>query len=386
MNKATRKKSVDSYVNDVKSMDETVLEEIEQDEQEDFDSLEEKENEILFLKQELELLKKEKENNIVHEVPLSSKKPRRILFTIAAVTDEDAMHGNEYIPGKALVSAFKFIFDLKVNEYGKYITGFEYDALDYYSNKKGQDLIDYQHDVRVARQWIENIAGVSIDAGNEIFWGDKKFQMEHLDTVYDTSANLDSLILYYNILGGGYPEIALSYEEAVATNKRLYISVHEEEVKRKSSVKTNFIKANGVLSDMMKNWKKIDILYVLAYLSKKQFGYTVDTPTDTLIISLSEFIEGIDTNTEKRKRPEQFLNCIENYQKDPDRIRIEAMFKLADYYRYVIFSKSLKSFQNKTTGAIYGPTTKHATEFLLDPRNIEELGWLKAKVQAKLLY
>jgi hypothetical protein len=344
------------------------------------------------LKNRLALLEKhflnqEQPKNVVNEVQPKLEKPRRILFTINAIQDDDAMHDGAYIPGKAVVSKFKFNDYLQCDVFGNvYTTGFEYDELEYTSGLKGEELQQYIRDVRIARTWIERTERVNLDAGNKELWSQKKFKLDQLGFVYDTDQDNETLITYYNILGGGYTTIGRSYEEAKKYGLRLYIATHEEEEERKYSGRKTYTRAIGILEDIEQDWNRTDALYLMYYLPAvggKYKGYTVNTPIGRIMNELGDFIEGVDTKTDKKKRPQQFLDAVKTFETDKDLVRTKAIFRAAKYYGFITYYSKDKMLRNKATGFEYGNNDDAAVQILLNPSNLEELSWIKAKVTEK---
>lgn len=347
---------------------------------------------ISLAQQENESLKKrliELESKIATQ-PLSKQEiepiletPERIIFTIGVIVDDDAMIDGAWIPGKALVGAFKYVFPLTKDAYNNYVTGFEVDKLELHTGRVGESLAKLQKDVRTARKYIERMMGVSLDEKNSLFWEKRRFRMDGTEDVFDTKNNIDNLILYYNILGGGFQEIGTSYEDAISRGLRIYLSVYENEQERKLSKRITYMKAQSELNFIHDKWKIIDALYLMYYLPlRKQKGFTLNTPKESIITELGDFIDGIDTTSEKMKRPQMFLDAIQMFKDNPDMVKTRGMFKAAEYYGFVVQDKD-RRFTSKTNGALYGNTYDQAVEYLSKEKNIEHLSWLKTKVNEK---
>jgi hypothetical protein len=231
---------------------------------------------------------------------------------------------------------------------------------------------------------------VNLDGKNVKYWERKRLKIESLDSIYDTDLSTDNLITYYNILGGGYQSIARSYDECKANRdllgQRLYISVQEEEAERGFEAKKSLIQANSILEKIMNDWTTEDALYLMYHLPiKKQLGYTKNTPKSLIISQLSDFIDGVDTKTEKKKRPRQFLESVKMFdtQSTKDTLRITALFNTALHYGFVHFHSKEKTYNNRSTGFEYGNSLDNAIKALQNPKNLDELSWLKAKVNDK---
>jgi hypothetical protein len=326
---------------------------------------------------------------IVNDIKAPLEKPRRILFTINATKDEDAEFEGGFIPGKSVVSLFKFIDFLQCNESGtRYTTGFEYDELEMSSGLEGDALIEHIKQVRIARQWIERYYPANLSADNTSFWENRILKVEDFDKIYDTKDSLDSLILYYNIMGGGYTQVARNYEDAISNrelkNQRLYLSIQADEEERRFSHRGTFIEANAVLQDVLTNWSSKDAIYLLYYLPfKKVIGYHFGTPMQQIINQFADFIEGADTRTDKKKRPQMFLDAVKLSKNNTDVLRATALFKAAQYFGFINYNKHDKSYQNRSTGFNYGNSEAGAVDALLNPKHIDEISWIKSKVNDK---
>lgn len=326
--------------------------------------------------------------NVVNESLPPLEKPKRIVYTIAAYDQEDAIHDGSYIPGKALVSAFKFIDRLKSNEYGtRFTTGFEQEDIESQSGLKGEALESYLKEVKIARQWLERYFQKNMSADNVNFWKERKIQVSSLDNIYDTEKSLENLLVYYNIMGGGFESIARSREEAKNSldGKRLYISVSEEEEKRKFNYRESSMEAMAALKKIKDTWSRTDTLYLMYYLPSvgKYKGYTVNSPLEHILNELADFIDGVDTNTEKKKRPKMFLDAVqlmESGQHGKDTVRTTAIFNAAVYYNFISYNSKERNYKNRSTNFEYGNNSSRAIELLLDSKNIDELSWLKSKV------
>jgi len=318
------------------------------------------------------------------EITVKVDKPKRVRFVIAANNPDDGRNGDHYIPGKSLgVSEFKRSYPLRCDQYGtRYVTGFEYDEVYYDDSIPTEFKESYQKDVRTARKWLERRFG-SLDAERVEFWSKRKLVVDNLEKEYDTDKD-DDLILYYNILGGGYPEIAKSHEDAEKYNKQLYLSVAQEEAMRKTSHRRNLRQAKSLLQDVYDKWTIEDTLYLCYYLTPKgQHGYTKNTSKDLIVGTIEDYVDGLDTATEKSLRPISFIDTIKAFKipAEKDKIRVEGLFNAASYYSYIVYNSKEKTFLNRTTGFPYGSLKKDAVDKLLNPVNSEELSWLKKKVE-----
>jgi hypothetical protein len=336
------------------------------------ESIESVQSELLLeLYQTVQKMKSEKEKSseedvvknspsLPNEVRVKPEPPRKIVYQVLGYVADDAKKDGAYHPGKAYgIGKHKLIgyllnTNLKwdVRELDRWKTGFEVDEIDMnpsYTDEYKNQLIQ---DVKKARAWLEYKLGVSLDAKNRTLWEDRILEISDTGKVYDTSRNDDHLILYYNIIGGGYPDIAINYETCKREGKKLYLAVYEEEAKRRMGKEKVKYKAFSKLEDIDNNWSVDDCLYLLYALPLK------------------------------KKRPVEFLDTVAYFSSDPQYIKTKALFKAALYYGFIITTKE-RNFINKQTGFIYGSSEQQALEKLIDIRNIEELGYIKGKINEK---
>lgn len=317
--------------------------------------------------------------------------PRKVVFQIRGMVSEDAMKDGSYIPGKAYgVTKHKVICELLNSnpeiwepELDRWKTGFEIDDVLYSSMP--DDLKQQRiKDIKTARAWAEYKLRTSLSDTNRAYWSNKKLEVTDLGRVYDTSKDVENLVLYYNILGGGYPEIASSFEAAKISGKKLYLTVYEEEAQREIKKERVIWKAYAKLDELDENWSLDDCLYLLYALdNKRQHGFTLSTPKDLILKHLKSFIDG-ENEDEKRKKPKEFLDAVEIMRTDPTYLKMKATFNAAIYFGFIISDKD-RTYKNKITGFTYGSSDKTAIEKLLDPRNIEEFTYINTKIRDKFL-
>lgn len=330
------------------------------------------------------LVEQPKPKETVHEVMEPIETPRKIRFRISAYEPDDAMIDGQIIPGKKIVGAFKYTSEVAMDGNDAYRTGFELDQLEQESGMTGQELANYQKDVKIAKRFVERVTGQSTSNLNKNFWQTKGIVVDNLGIEYETSL-VENLIKYYNILGGAFPGIAKNREDAIANQKLLYLDIDSQEATSKVSLTMNRMEASAALKTIRDSWKTKDILLLIYALSNhKNHGYTFDTPKDILIKELDEFIQGADTKTEKKKRPVVFLDAVDSMTSvvDGDRIRCEGLLKAGEYYNFVQLNKE-KTFILRESGNALGSSVKSAVEYLLNPINSEDFGSLMASVIRK---
>lgn len=324
------------------------------------------------------------------------EKPRKIIFEIKGVVDENHIYNGAYIPGK-IVGKHPFNLNQQVTnkndtferENDHYVTGLESEFYINDSRLTEEALAKRLAEIKIAKAYLEKKYNKSLDPKNYKFWSNIRFNVNDIGLVYSThkitnNADEDNLLMYYVILGGGCQDIAISYDEAKLWNKTYYLTVREEESVRNFSDTKSKITANSYLSELMDNWRKEDQLFLLYSLdTKTNHGFNLDTPTEMLIGELNDYIEGKNFTTDKKKKAADFIEVYKTFESESDIVKTKGLFNAALYFGYIITDRTSKDFKNRFTGFNYGSSKAGAIDKLMSPRNIEELSYIKAKVLDK---
>jgi hypothetical protein len=322
--------------------------------------------------------------------------PRKIIYEIKGLDDENATLNGAYLPGKVVgKTEFRLVQQitnrnstyLRENDY--YVTGLEPEFYENDSRLTKEVLDKRLHDIRIAKQFLENRYKKSLDPKNHNFWKDIRFTLDDIGLVYSTTKmssnqNNDSLLMYYVILAGGCEDIAASYEEAKQWNKMYYLTVKQDESVRAFGKTKDKLQASAKLNEIYQNWKKEDVLYLLYALNlRTNHGYHLDTPIEMIVEEFDDFISGKNFKLDKQKKAGEFLELVTTYEQEPDLVKIKGLFLAADYFGYVSFDNKAKEYKNRSTGTIYGSTLESAITKLLNPKYIEDFVDLKNKVMNK---
>lgn len=326
------------------------------------------------------------------EIPLKEI-PRKIIYEIKGLDDENPTLNGSYLPGKIVGKTdFRLVQQIsnrnssfaRENDY--FVTGLE---PDFYENdsRLTKEVLDLRlKDIRIAKKFLENKYKKSLDPKNYNFWGNIRFAISDIGLVYSTtkvSTNQDDdhLLMYYVILSGGCEDIAASYEEAKQWNKMYYLTVKQDESARKFVGTKEKLQAASKLNEIYQNWKKEDVLYLLYALNlKTNHGYHLDTPMEMIVEEFDDFIKGKNFKVDGHKKAGEFLELITTFEQEPDLIKVKGLFLAADYFGFVSFDNKTKEYKNRQTGTIYGSTLDSAVTKLLNPKYIEEFVDLKKKV------
>ena len=334
----------------------------------------------------------EKAEAVVEE----KSKPRKIIYEIKGLDDENPTWNGSFLPGKIVgktdfrlvqqISNRNSSFD-RANDY--YVTGLEPEFYENDTRLSEEALTQRLKDIRIAKQFLEKKYKKSLAPNNFSFWNNIRFKLSDVGLVYSTtkvSLNQDDdhLLMYYVILAGGCEDIAASYEEAKQWNKMYYLTVKQDESVRKFDVTKQKLAAASKLNEIYQNWKKEDVLYLLYALDlKTNHGYHLDTPMEMLVEELDDFIKGKNYKIDAMKKAGDFVEFVKTFETEPDLVKVKGLFLAADYFGFVSYDNKQKEFKNRTMGTIYGSTIDAAVTKLLNPKYIEDFVDLKKKVMNK---
>lgn len=342
-----------------------------------------------------DIVEEKKEIVAVNPSPVVEK-PKKIIYEIKGIVDENHLYNGAFIPGKIVG---KHPFNL-VQQIVNKNTSFERDN-DYYvtglepefyleDTRLTEEVINKRiEDSKAAKAYLEKKYNKSLSPTNYKFWSNVRFKINDIGLVYSThkitnNANEDNLLMYYVILAGGCEDIAISYQEALTWGKNYYLTVREEESIRSFSDTKYKLTANSHLHDMLNNWKKEDLLFFIYSLNTKtNHGFTLDTPNEILIGELNDYIEGKNFKIDKKKKAQEFVELYKTYEAEPDLVKIKGLFNAADYFGFITVDRQTKEYKNRLTGFNYGSSTLTAYDKLMSPKNIEELSFIKKKVLDK---
>jgi hypothetical protein len=349
----------------------------------------------------IEFLKNKVQESEVKEIvapvvePVGLEKPKKIIYEIKGVVEENHVYNGAFVAGK-IVGKHPFYLVQPVgnrnvtfereNDY--YITGLE---PEFYENLGlDQEVLNKRlNEIKLAKAYLEKKYNKSLSPKNFNFWENIRFSITDIGLVYSThkatnNANEDHLLMYYIILGGGCEDIATSYEDAKAWGKMYYLTVREEETVRNFSSTKTKLAASSMLQEVMQNWSKEDQLFLLYSLDTNvNHGYTLDTPSEMIIGELDDFITAKNFKTDKKQKSQDFMKVYEQFNQDSDLVKIKGLFNAAEYFGFITSNRQTKELHNRLTGFNYGSSVQGALDKLMNPKNIEELSFIKKKVMDK---
>lgn len=195
--------------------------------------------------------------------------------------------------------------------------------------------------------------------------------------------NIEDLVLYYAIKGGGIKCIAPSYDAAVnAPNPpRWYMISPEEQLKIDIAPEKAKNKAIFHLESLNESGKLEDMFLLHKALISSDRGVTKETPKDMLYQDLNKFINGEFVKTDRRRTATDFVEWVEVLKKEKQFVLCYVYIKEGLYYN-MLFEKDLHIFNRQTNGK-YPGDLKKAAEFLMSPTNLDELANIKSQLKYK---
>lgn len=221
------------------------------------------------------------------------------------------------------------------------------------------------------------------DDTNSIFWNvDRtsiKLNNENIDGIYDTD-NIDNAIIYLNILGGGFPSIAPTYEISVRTGTPFYVTSEDAFTQKKYDEEFGFKrKAIAALDELLEK-SGIDPLMYISYLtSGLNRGFTRHTSKETYEKILMEYIEGKLQNIDKKKAAENFYLLFKEWKTNPDAVIGRAIISAANYFGIIQIGKDRK-LQYASTGLDLGINITEAYDKLMKPEYNDEFDKIRNSV------
>lgn len=285
--------------------------------------------------------------------------------------------------GMSLMDDGGIVEDLGYTKFGnqiRYITG-----LDVHS-KSVKDIEDpVQRDAVINEinktvEHIEKVLGAgALSPTNADFWSTIKLEIRGIRKYLDLS-DVQDLVLYHCIKGGGFAEVAPSFE--VAKNSptkvfKFYLQELEEIAAIKTEIKKERNAARAELEKIRtKDPGKLFKVAKVVLTADNQFRYS--TPIDHIYDKLDDFIEGTVVKTNKKKTPADFMAAA---KLDKATLNLRAIVIDAIYYKFILL-KSDNTYYNIETSSAYGRNLEEVIAYLGNPINSTELENISSRVEA----
>lgn len=211
---------------------------------------------------------------------------------------------------------------------------------------------------------------------NASFWGQHYLELRK-PVIGLNLQDIKDLITYYNILGGGYSEVAYSFEEAKTSNKiyKFYLHIDSEVSDSTAELKKLRNKSRKLLEEI-DNTDSEKLFKVAKLLLPIEKGYTRKTAKSLIYSDLDDFISGDYMVNAKKEAPGRFLEVVE---KDKASLNLEALVRECLYQRYITTNND-QMFWNFATQVTYGRSENEVIGFLTNPMNNDELLFMVEKV------
>jgi hypothetical protein len=293
---------------------------------------------------------------------------------------QEELNNQSPIAGKALIPGHNISFPIAAKERGT-----DSEGRPRYEYQLGLDDIKNE-EIKLAVESIAEALGVEkIDKYSKA-WSKYRIELKQKTNLLNLDgSNIDHLIIYYAIKGGGIPSIAASYDTAVnaPTPPRWYMISPEEQIKIDIAPEKAKNKAIYILEGLFEKGKTDDLFLLHKALIASDRGITKETPRDTLYSDLNKFINGEFVKTDRRRTPVDFVEWAEVLKKDKNFVVAYAHLKDGLYYN-ILFEKEMSIFNRQTNGK-YPGDLKKAAEHLMSPTNIDEFTNLKSQIKFKWL-
>lgn len=215
------------------------------------------------------------------------------------------------------------------------------------------------------------------------FWSQKRLILTQEETLLDLD-NIDDLLTYWNIKGGGFASVAKSPEELEKTNTRFYLEEPHITYNLGDDSEKTKDKAIRLLSEIDDGGHSRRIMFILhKNLITPQEGITEGTPKSIIYTALRKYINGDYTDTQKKKAPKSFISAVELYRSNSKKSEVTAIVNDAIWYGLLPTDKD-NCFKNSDTGYNFKTTDKvKVIEELCKVSSIDELKSIMTQVQLK---
>jgi hypothetical protein len=177
----------------------------------------------------------------------------------------------------------------------------------------------------------------SLDPTNDVFWKSRSrltINSELFLKIYDTD-NLEDLILYRQIVGGGFQSIAPNLDIAVQRGKSYYVTTSEEfaQITTEEGLGPKR-KAYNILTELIEKQNVEELLWLSWTLDIDQLkGVRRATSIHIFDEHFSQFIEGLYTKSiaGKKECATKFIQTHKEFKTDKESVILRGMF-LAGYH------------------------------------------------------
>jgi hypothetical protein len=213
---------------------------------------------------------------------------------------------------------------------------------------------------------------------NSAFWDKISLRCGNDPVFLDPDKDPYDLIKLFAINAGGFSIVAKSLRQAKESNNppKFYLDTAEESL----STRTELSKLkNRSLVELQKLYdsNSTKLMYVAKICDTDSVQYIKSTPNDILYENMDNYINGLGTESSKKRAAGQFLEVA---QLDMEELKIRALIKDALYYRFIT-TKAGGWIEPIDSGIRLGKSPSECLEFLKNPENEEALMSILDKVE-----
>lgn len=215
---------------------------------------------------------------------------------------------------------------------------------------------------------------------NKDFWlkRDQKFENNlRIDLDFNDP---EHVILYWNIMGGGFDTVAPNLEAAKKSNKlyKWYIAELETEAINKVEIKIIKNEAKELLNKTYKSKPRL-LFYVAKNILSPDNFFKNSTPIEIIYDKLDDFIEGKSLVFNKKNAPITFTETFNKSQAD---LMLMALVRDAIFFR-ILKQRKDGIFVNPETGSILGKNEYEMFEHLKNPLFASDYDEIERAVKEK---
>ena len=213
---------------------------------------------------------------------------------------------------------------------------------------------------------------------NSKFWDKISLRCGNDPVFLDPDRDPYDLIKLFAINAGGFSIVAKSLRLAKEANNppKFYLDTSEESL----GTRTELSKLkNRALVELQKLYdtNTTKLMYVAKICDTDSVQYIKSTPNDILYENMDNYINGLGTESSKKRAAGQFLEVS---QLTMEELKIRALVKDALYYRFIT-TKAGGWIEPIDSGIRLGKTPSECFDFLKNPENEEALMAILDKVE-----
>lgn len=226
-------------------------------------------------------------------------------------------------------------------------------------------------------EYLEGIFGEGmLDSKNEEFWKEQFIELKRPVVDLDLTESKD-LLTYYSIMGGGYSEIAPSFDVAKNSSRTYKFYLHQDQEVSDNKAE-NLRLRNGAIAkldeiDREDPAKLFKLAKILLPITK---SFTHKTPSSQFYADLNDYILGVYSKNDPKIGPRRFFEAVEL---DRATLNTKAIIKEALHQQYVVRNED-RNYCNSHTLTPYGKSENEILAFLLNPINADEYNTLSVRV------